>query len=400
MNAILGSLIEVNIAAGAAILLVLILRRPMARFFGPHAAYALWAIVPVAMAATFLPERTQETLVADFLIGGLPPGLAALEQAAAGSWLPGAIGAAWIAGVVALGALLVRRQRAFMHDAEIGLAGPAIVGFRHPRIVTPDDFAHRFSHQERKLILTHEQVHLERGDARINALVALLRCMFWFNPLIHAGAKAMRIDQELSCDAEVVERRPRVRRAYAETLLKTHMTAQALPVGCHWPAEAQHPLAERINLLARKPVSAGRRVAAAVLVVSLVGGTGFAAWAAQPERTIFRETANVLAPFHPIDKDEASGGAKPRLVPASFVAPVVPANWRGRTEFVADLCLSPAGAVDSVSVVQSSGNARIDAGSQRALERTRFEPARRGGQPVAVCQQRVTLEFSDAQPPP
>lgn len=400
MNAILGALIEINVAAGAAILLVLVLRRPMARFFGPHAAYALWAIVPVAMIATFLPERTQETLVADFLIGGLPPSLAAMEQAAAASWLPGAFGAAWIIGVIALGALLVRRQRAFMRDAEIGLAGPAIVGFRNPRIVTPDDFDRRFSHQERKLILTHEQVHLERSDARINALMAMLRCAFWFNPLIHVGAKAMRIDQELSCDAEVVERRPRVRRAYAETLLKTHMTAQALPVGCHWPAEAQHPLAERIDLLARKPASGRRRIAAGVLVASLVGGTGFAAWAAQPERTIFRETANVLAPFHPIAQDNVSGGAQPRMVPASFIAPVVPASLRGRTEFVADLCLSPSGAVDSVAVVQSSGDARLDAGSQRALERTRFEPARRDGQAVAVCQQRVTLEFSDAQSPP
>jgi TonB family protein len=399
MNAILGSLIEINVAAGAAILLVLAMRRPMARFFGPHAAYALWAIVPVAMIATFLPERTQETLVADFLIGGLPPAMAALEQASASSWLPGAIGAAWIVGVVALGALLVKRQRAFMREADIGLAGPAIVGFRHPRIVTPDDFDRRFSAQERKLILTHEQVHLERSDARINALVALLRCAFWFNPLIHVGAKAMRIDQELSCDAEVVERRPRVRRAYAETLLKTHMTAQALPVGCHWPAEARHPLAERIDLLARKPASGRRRVAAAVLVVSLVGGTGVAAWAAQPERTIFRETANVVAPFHPVAQD-AGAGAKPRMVPASFVAPVVPASWRGRTEFVADLCLSSTGTVESVAVVQSSGNARLDAGSQRALERTRFEPARRNGQAVAVCEQRVTLEFSDAQSPP
>jgi len=399
VNALVASLIEINIAAGAAILFVLALRRPMARFFGPHAAYALWIIVPVAMAATFLPERTQETLVADFLVGGLPPAMAALEQAAAASWLPGIVAAVWIAGVLALGALLVVRQRAFMRDADIGLAGPAIVGFRHPRIVTPDDFSHRFSHDERKLILTHEQVHLERSDARINALVALVRCLFWFNPLIHIGANAMRIDQELSCDAEVVERRPRVRRAYAETLLKTHLSAQTLPVGCHWPAEAQHPLAERIDLLARKPVSGRRRIVAAAVVVSLVGGAGFAAWAAQPERTIFRETANVLAPFQPITRDDLATGAKPRLVPASFVAPALPASWRGRTEFVADLCLSPSGAVESVTTVQTSGDARIDRGSVRALERTRFEPAMRGGQPVAVCQQRVTLEFSDAPPP-
>jgi beta-lactamase regulating signal transducer with metallopeptidase domain len=132
----------------------------------------------------------------------------------------------------------------------------------------------------------------------------MMRCLFWFHPLVHMGAKAMRIDQELSCDAEVVERRPRVRRAYAETLLKTHLSAQALPVGCHWPAEAQHPLAERIDLLARRPVSSRRRAVAAVLVVSLAGGAGFAAWAAQPERTVIREGVDVLVPFRPIPQEK------------------------------------------------------------------------------------------------
>jgi len=127
--------------------------------------------------------------------------------------------AAWLAGAILTAASLMRRQAAFLRDADLGLAGPAIVGFSHPRIVTPDDFTRRFSDSERKLILTHEQVHLERNDARINALIALVRCLFWFNPLVHVGARTLRIDQELSCDAEVIDRRPRVRRAYAETRL-------------------------------------------------------------------------------------------------------------------------------------------------------------------------------------
>ncbi|MEQ1785287.1 MAG: M56 family metallopeptidase [Hyphomonadaceae bacterium] len=233
MSAFLDPVIELNIAAAAAILFVLAVRRPATRLLGPRAVYSLWAIVPVVMAATFLPERTTETFVTEFLIGGIPASLAAARLESAASWLPAAIGIAWLAGVTALALLFIRRQRAFLRDADIGLAGPAIVGFRHPRIITPDDFAHRFSHDERKLILTHEQVHIDRNDARINAFVALLRCVFWFNPLIHIGAKAMRTDQELSCDAEVIDRRPRVRRAYAETLLKTHLVAR--------PRRRRHP---------------------------------------------------------------------------------------------------------------------------------------------------------------
>ena len=113
---------------------------------------------------------------------------------------------------------------------------------------------------------------------------------------------------------------------------------------------------------------------------------------------MFRETADVLVPFRPIPRDEA-GTQSARILPATFVAPELPRNWRGKTELVADLCLSASGAVESVALVTTSGDTKIDASSVRSLEKARFEPATRGGQPVAVCQQRITLEFDGASPP-
>ncbi len=397
MSGLLATLVELNIAAAAAILFVLLIRGPTTRAFGPHAAYALWSMVPVAMLATLLPERTTETFVTEFLIGGLPASLAHMQATAAASWLPAIVGGAWIFGAIALAVVLIRRQRAFMRDADLGLAGPAIVGFRHPRIVTPDDFARRFSHDERKLILTHEQVHIDRSDARINAFVALLRCFFWFNPLIHIGANAMRIDQEMSCDAEVIARRPRVRRAYAETLLKTQLASRPLPVGCYWPAESQHPLAQRIGEIARPPISHRRRIAAAAIVMTLTTGAGLAAWAAQPERTIFRETADVLVPFEPLDREGRSTASftKPRLIAGAFKAPAVPQHWRGEAEVTASLCVSSGGRVESASLTTSSGDADLDAATLHSLEAARFTPAARDGEAVSVCNQQVTLHFAE-----
>ena len=402
MSALLAGLIELNIAAGAAILFVLLVRTHATRAFGPHAAYALWAMVPVAMVATLIPERTTETLVTEFLVGGLPASLAHMQAAAATSWLPAIIASAWIIGAIAVFLILVRRQRAFQRDADLGLAGPAIVGFRHPRIVTPDDFTQRFSHDERKLILTHEQVHIDRSDARINAVVALLRCLFWFNPLIHVGANAMRIDQEMSCDAEVIARRPRVRRAYAETLLKTQLAARPLPVGCYWPAESQHPLARRIGEIAREPISGRRRLAATAIVATLTASAGLAAWAAQPERTIFRETADILVPFEPLDREGRSTAnlTRPRLLAGAFKAPALPHHWRGEAEVVASLCVSAKGRVDSVALTTSSGDAQLDAAALRSLEAAHFTPASRDGQAVSVCNQQITLQFADAATPP
>ncbi len=409
---IMEAIVELNIAAAVAILFLLALRKPARHIFGPHAVYLLWAIVPIAAAATFIPARTVETLslgmtLEEIIALAAPPAAASLWETV----LPYALAVAWIVGAIVTATALVSRQAAFLHDADLGLAGPAIVGFSHPRIVTPDDFVQRFSETERKLILAHEQVHIDRKDARINTLVALVRCLFWFNPLVHIGAKAMRIDQELSCDAEVMDRRPRVRRAYAETLLKTQLASRPLPVGCYWPAESQHPLTERVDMLARKPLSSRRRAAATAIALALTAGAGIAAWAAQPERTIVTEGPDVLLPFDPIPNDGRDplvrvsykiDDASPRPT-ADFSQPAYPAlsrKLREEGDVVVELCVAQSGIVDDVKLVTSSGHPLLDNATIAGLQRSRFEPATRDGRPVRLCGHPLTMGWRlNAAPP-
>lgn len=68
-----------------------------------------------------------------------------------------------------------------------------MLGFLRPRIVTPNSFQERFTPKEQAAILAHGRVRLARNDARINALTALLRCLCRFNPLIHFGARSLRM---------------------------------------------------------------------------------------------------------------------------------------------------------------------------------------------------------------
>jgi beta-lactamase regulating signal transducer with metallopeptidase domain len=277
VSTLLFEIVEINLAAAAAILFVMWARKHVHALMGSGAAYLLWAVVPVAMLATLIPARTIEVEAMAAAVDVLGTGLASVAAA---------LVLLWIAGAAAMAAFLARRQKLFLSDEELGEAGPAVVGFFYPRIVTPSDFAQKFDASERKLILEHEQVHLERYDARINALVALARCLMWFNPLVHIGARRMRADQELSCDAAVIDRRPGARRAYAETLLKTQLAHRPLPVGCYWPAGTDHPLTERIAMLTRSPFSHARRLAAGAAVVLVVCGGGLAAWAVQPAREV------------------------------------------------------------------------------------------------------------------
>jgi beta-lactamase regulating signal transducer with metallopeptidase domain len=54
----LAALLKVNLAGGAAVLLVVARRRTARRLFGVQAAYRLWAVVFLAGVAVLLPART------------------------------------------------------------------------------------------------------------------------------------------------------------------------------------------------------------------------------------------------------------------------------------------------------------------------------------------------------
>jgi len=295
-----------NIALGGGILLVLTLRKLARAQFGPRLAYSLWLLPPLAAIASLLPPRINEIArpAADFVDSmtysfqvsyddvastsaiALPPPPAAFDPVVFGALL-------WIAGAIAMATWLTYSQLRFLKEMRVGKAGPAVVGFLRPRIVTPSDFEDRFDPRERSVIITHEAIHLKRQDARVNALVAFTRVVVWFNPLVHIAAHYLRIDQELACDATVIERHPNARRSYAGALLKAQLAARPLPLGCYWPSDADHPLTERIAMLKRNAPGRTRRLAGATMLATVASGASLAAWAALPvqERYVVEQQA-------------------------------------------------------------------------------------------------------------
>jgi beta-lactamase regulating signal transducer with metallopeptidase domain len=273
---LLLAVVRANIAASVAILLVLALRAPARRLFGAERAYGLWSIVLAAMLGALF------TWSMPHHAGGGP-------SASARNWLArdghlGALTAGWASGLVVALGLVALRQRRFLAAARAGRGGPAAVGVIHARLVLPVDFAERFDPEERRLVLAHERAHIARLDARANALAVLIQCLGWFNPLLHLAAGAMRLDQELACDATVIAKLPRERKRYAETLLKTQLAWAAPLLGCRWSGRPAHPLAMRIAALSQPPPSPSRRRLGLVAVVLLATGALAAARAAQPEQ--------------------------------------------------------------------------------------------------------------------
>ena len=299
---LLQQLLLLALASSLGMIMALAMRRVMRRLFGAGASYALWLLVPIAMLSVLLPHAhaTSSPVPVGTLSMTTSPLAHALDRsmdsltAAASAPIDTVLWAlgVWGAGAALCAWYLLGVQRAFVKSlgivsglhcvlrAEHSVGCPALVGVLRPKVILPADFRLRYTRLERLLILSHERTHLRRGDARWNALVALMRCLFWFNPLVHGAARYFRFDQELACDAAVLQARRGARRPYASAMLKTQLTEGALPIGCHW--RSAQDLKERLRMVSRSAPNRRRRQFGGALATLLGVVVAYTAWAAQP----------------------------------------------------------------------------------------------------------------------
>jgi bla regulator protein blaR1 len=291
--------IEATVMVTYAILFSLALRPVLSRAFGVRAAILIWWLVPLALIVGVLPARSVDVAHAPEIqtvisLDGLGTAAAAardIGQSFSVTWKT-VIAAVWLTGAGLMLVALGRRQARFrrflgvlrpvgkrLMAADGASAGPAVLGVVRPRVIVPRDFGHRFDTRQRRLMLAHEYTHLKRGDPAWNLVAAGLRCLFWFNPLVHVAATRFRHDQELACDAAVLASRRHAQRAYASALLALE---EDLPVPAF--GFGAHPLQERIHMLvALKRISPRRHLTGVLVAVSLALAVAAAAWAATPE---------------------------------------------------------------------------------------------------------------------
>ena len=301
---LLAILIRATLAASAALIVILLMRRPLRAAFGAQVTYAFWLLAPIATLAAFVPARAisaspslapaaapAATAVPIDAVQAQPTQpimemVATLPAEAAINLAP-ALVFIWFSGTIFSLLLLLQSHRRFMRNA--GHAGPAVVGILRPRIVLPVDFEARYTAAERELVIAHERAHLAAFDAQINAFAALAQCLNWFNPLFHLARKALRVDQELACDARVMARHAEAKRIYAEAMLKTQLAAQPVPLGCAWPPIGAKPLKQRITNLSRPLPGARRTAFGSMLCLVGMGAVATIVWAAQPPMVAYAD---------------------------------------------------------------------------------------------------------------
>lgn len=385
-------LLRYSAAGSLALIVVLALRGWLRRRCGAQVAYAAWLLVPATLLAMSLPVPAPLRALAPLAVGlQLTPlqGAATATVASAFDPRPWLL-VLWLAGVLLALAWFVRQQRRYLRSlgrlrahndarvlqSESTFVGPALVGALRPRIVLPADFEQRYAPSERALILAHERVHLGRGDAWVNALVVALRSLNWFNPLLHYAAGRFQLDQELACDAAVIDRFPEARRRYADAMLKVQLAGQSrqelrLPVGCRWPSD--RTLKERILMLKQPRPSRSMRRLGLGLVAGVTLACAWTAWANQPSQPASSSAgaSYVAASYRALAPPTyPSAALAQRTVGTMFVRASIDSEGR-----VSAAVLDHA---DPAAAAGALGDAAVS-----AVKSWTFEPARRAGKAVA-----------------
>jgi bla regulator protein blaR1 len=340
--------VETAIAVTVLLAAVLVLRHPVARLFGPRAAYALWALPALRMVLPALPEGAGLMLPAIPIDGAgksmgaiMPQETLHMASSSPGLsemlalWLPAAV-AVWLGGAVIF--LLVelvaysRFRKRLLHSAVTtqsvapGIVliesaeadGPMALGVWHRLIVFPAHPATCFRADEQAMALAHELAHHQRGDLVANAIAMIFLAFHWWNPLAWLSYRAFRADQELACDADVLDTvaargdLAAARQAYGRAIVKA-TGRRGLTAICH--LNPVNILKRRLIMLAA-PVRSRwlRRAGALTVVVAIVSGLALTASGPTIAAPMIDEGAPLLAEV-----------AQPSLMAAAPAAPAPPA---------------------------------------------------------------------------
>ena len=349
-------LADTMVWTGALIAVVLVLRRPVARAFGPGMAYALWAlpllrlvlppiVLPALPAAPVARAAAPEVVVIN-LPPAAPAAVPAFDWAALGLAL-------WLGGAAALlgwrllaywrmrrrllaGAVPLERRGAVRVVESAALASPVAFGLIDKVVAMPAELAGGDA-GARDLALAHELEHHRRRDLWANWAAQPLLALHWFNPLAWAGWRAMRRDQEAACDAAVLAGRDGATRAAYGSLIAALAGAgpEPLAAALACPMLGEKSIIHRLRSLTMSEPSIHRRwlgralLAGAALALPLTASISRAQSAppappAAPEAPVAAAAPNAPnAPAAPAAPDAPAVPAAPAAPALSIAAPAV-----------------------------------------------------------------------------
>jgi bla regulator protein BlaR1 len=379
-----GWIIETFVASTLLMLLVLAIRAPVRKAFGPQMAYALWAMPVIRMLLPPLPgDWTLTSLIAPFVREADVPGIvtgvikpealpAGIDQSAVtiveigGASHPAA--AALVAptysasgpsllilgiGLWALGALAFLAYHLIAHrrhcsrllkaarvDRTVAqgkvrvietdaVHGPLAFGVLRKYVAFPCDFTERYDEQERDLALAHELGHHVRGDLIANWVALIVLAIHWFNPVAWKAFRAFRADQEMACDALVLAGRAQaLRHAYGRAIVKS-AHGGAVSAACH--LHTINEVKGRLRMLSKTHKNTPARLATGLIGTGALGlaALGLTASGTQAAETIKVKVEKVTGIKLGQDVPAPPAAPAPQNAPAAPAAPEAPEKPEG-----------------------------------------------------------------------
>jgi beta-lactamase regulating signal transducer with metallopeptidase domain len=227
-----------------------------------------------------IPDTREATPFLPSFVPSSPPTQASIR-------MPGFLMLVWLAGVVVMGAVVVRRtllwrrwqqQEAELPEwvtrrfdavrAEVGFSrgvdlrgipegqSPVLCGLWRPTLLLPRGLGERLTAEQLRAVFLHELVHARRGDVWVNALQVGLQILWWWHPLLWLANARLRATREEVVDEEVAFRMGENSISYPEALLEVAKAAVFRPVfnlGLLGIVESRSALRVRIQRLLADP---------------------------------------------------------------------------------------------------------------------------------------------------
>ena len=132
---------------------------------------------------------------------------------------------------------------------------PLTMGLVRPILLVSESDLSRLSNEELLPILTHECIHLRRGDLWLALAPTLAQTLFWFFPPIYIAVREFELNREVACDQRTIAALALKPRAYGELLVKLSSPASPLPTPSSVMALSApfRQMKRRIEMLQIKP---------------------------------------------------------------------------------------------------------------------------------------------------
>lgn len=147
---------------------------------------------------------------------------------------------------------------------------PVLFGFFRQKLLLPVEHLKKLTDSEVELLLTHEYIHYRSMDGIINIFTLCLWPFCWYNPFFLAARRRLRINCELTCDAEVLKRFPERTAEYGRLLLSFAGTSRPPEVTLAF-REYAGELRSRIIYMTQLPDRRKSSLCAVLFLVFLLG---------------------------------------------------------------------------------------------------------------------------------